>query len=219
MRLMGKRQIGEMQPFELAITLILADLATIPMAENSLPILHGVLPLLTLAIIHFLLSFLERKSFWLRKIINGTPVILISPQGINYKNLKKCNMNFNDLQEALHGAGYFKLDEVFYAVLQTNGTLSVLPRSAYAPATPNGLNIKVDEATYPIIVFADGECLQDNMEFVKINKEFLESQIKKCGYQNLKEIMIITLDSNGALYIQGKTGSFKTMHSGREGNW
>lgn len=219
MRLMGKRQIGEMQPFEFAITLIIADLATIPMAEISLPILHGVLPLLTLALIHFFLSFLERKSLWLRNVINGKPVILIGPTGINFKNLKKCNMNFNDLQEALHSAGYFNLDEILYAVLQTNGNLSVLPRSAFAPATPDGLKVEVDSATYPIIVYADGAAFKENMDIAEIDEAFLINQIKICGFNSLKEIMIITLDSKGKLFIQGMTGNFHTLQSNKTGKW
>ena len=98
-RLMGKRQIGEMQPFELVITLVIADLATIPMGEPAIPLIHGIIPLITLVCLHFLLSFLMRKSLYFRKLINGLPVILIGPDGIDFKALRKLNMNFNDLQE------------------------------------------------------------------------------------------------------------------------
>ena len=132
-RLMGKRQIGEMQPFELVITLVIADLATIPMAETSLPLIHGIIPLFALVCLHYLISLLTRKSLFFRKLINGRPVILISPEGVDFKALQKLGMNFNDLQEALRSNNFFNLEEVLYAILQTNGTLTVLPRAPYAP--------------------------------------------------------------------------------------
>src|SRR5690606_14932664 len=117
LRIMGKRQIGEMQPYELVITLIIADLATVPMSETALPILHGIIPLVTLCIIHYFLSFLTRKSLYIRKLINGKPVIVIGPNGIDYSALKMLNMNFSDLQESLRTAGYFNLEEVLYAIV------------------------------------------------------------------------------------------------------
>ena len=99
-RMMGKRQLGELQPFEFVITLIIADLATIPMSEINIPLLHGLIPLLTLSVMHFLISFLARKSIAMRKLFNGKPVIVINSSGIDYEALRKRNMNFNDLSEA-----------------------------------------------------------------------------------------------------------------------
>ena len=160
LRIMGKRQIGQMQPYEFVVTLIIADLATVPMSDTALPLVHGIIPLLTLVCVHFLFTLLEKKSITLRKILNGKPVILIDPDGINYNNLKQCNMNFNDLQEGLRCAGYFNIDEVLYAIIQTNGSITVLPKSAYAPLNANNADIKVPPASLPIIVIAEGKLIK-----------------------------------------------------------
>ncbi|MGN0961504.1 MAG: DUF421 domain-containing protein, partial [Christensenellales bacterium] len=160
---MGKRQIGEMQPFELVITLIIADLATIPMAETTLPLIQGIIPLLTLVCVHYLICLLSRKSVFFRRVFNGKPVILVDPDGVNFENLQKVNMNFNDLTEGLHGAGYFNLEELLYVILQTNGTMTVVPRAPYSPLTANDLQIKKDPATLPIIIITKGKLLKGNM--------------------------------------------------------
>ena len=170
---MGKRQLGEMQPYELVITLIFADLATVPMSDTALPLVHGIIPLLTLVCLHFLLSLLERKSLFLRKLINGKPIILIDPNRIHYKNLKKCNMNFNDLQEALRTNGNFTLEEVLYAIMQTNGTLSVLTRSANNSINPQTINLEVEENSLPIIIVSEGKINTENANLAKIDKEYI----------------------------------------------
>src|SRR5574344_1000390 len=131
-RIMGKRQLGELQPFEFAITLIIADLATIPMAEINIPIIHGVIPLIILMILHFFISWISRKSIFMRKVINGKPVLIMTPDGINYTALKDLNMNLNDLNEALRNLNYFSLDQIQYAIVETNGKITVLPNSQNA---------------------------------------------------------------------------------------
>lgn len=217
---MGKRQIAEMQPFELVITLIIADLATIPMAETALPLIQGIVPLLTLVCIHYLICLLSRKSIVFRRVFNGKPVILLDPDGINYDNLKRANMNFNDLMEGLHGAGYFNLEELLYVILQTNGTMTVVNRAPFAPLTANDLNIDKDPATLPMILITKGKPLKDNLEHAKIDEEFLLKNIQKAGFRSIKEIMILTMDNVGKIYVQGNTGSFKTICSDYKGeNW
>ena len=146
LRVMGKRQIGEMQPFELVITLIIADLATIPMAETTLPLIQGIIPLITLVSVHYLICLLSRKSLLMRKFFSGKPVILVDPDGVNYENLQKVNMNFNDLTEGIHTAGYFNLDEILYVILQTNGTMTIVNRAPYSPVTADDLKLEVRNA-------------------------------------------------------------------------
>ena len=120
-RLMGKRQLGQMQPFELVLTLIIADLATIPMAEVSVPVLHGIVPLLTLVILHFVLTFLSKISNKFASFLSGKPVIVINPDGIDYKALKNLNISVDDVFEAIRGCGYFKIEQIQYAIMETNG--------------------------------------------------------------------------------------------------
>ena len=221
LRLMGKRQLGEMQPFELVIMLIFADLATIPMAETALPLIHGIIPILTLAVLHYLLSFLSRKSIVLRKIINGKPQIVISPNGIEYSTLKQLDLNMNDLIEGIRGCGYFNLEEILYAIIQTNGTITVLPRGAYAPLTANDIKLEKEKASLPIIVFAEGKFIHENMNIAKIDEGFLNTKIENAGFKKLTEILLITLNTQGKMYIQPKNGPFviiETEYKG-EGKW
>ena len=212
-RLMGKRQIGEMQPFELVITLVIADLATIPMGEPAIPLIHGIIPLFRLVCLHFLLSLLSRKSLWIRKLINGRPVILISPDGIDFKALQKLNMNFNDLQESLRSCNYFNLEEVLYAIVQTNGSLTVMPRSLYSPLTPNDIGLKKEPSSLPIMIISKGKILENNANMAKIDSKFLENQIKKTKAGTINKVMLATINQQGKMYIQPYEGQFETIET------
>lgn len=216
-RIMGKRQIGEMQPFEFVITLIIADLATIPMAETTLPIIQGIIPLLTLLCLHYLICLLSRKSLTFRKLFSGKPVILVDPNGVNFENLKKVNMNFNDLTEGLHNAGYFNLEELLYVILQTNGTLAIMNRAPYSPLTANDIQIQKDQASLPLIIVTKGKPMKDNMSLAKVDEEFISSQIKKVGIESIKDILIMTINNSGKIYIQSKNNAFKTIESQHTG--
>ncbi len=216
-RFMGKRQIGEMQPFELVITLIIADLATIPMAETALPLIHGIIPIITLALLHFILTFISMKSIRIRKLINGKPIIVINPNGVDYKALKSLNMNFNDLLENLRGCGYFNLEEVLYAVMQTNGTLTVLPRAPFAPLNANNAKINVSESSLPIIIISEGKPVKENMELAQIDSNFVKEQIKKSNL-NPNDIIFVSINTDGKMYVQPKTGKFTTIETNYNGD-
>ena len=127
-RLMGKRQIGEMQPFELVITLIIAEVACIPMNDPYIPLYYGLIPILTLATLHIVLSFVSRKSVRVRKLLSGNSLIVIDKSGINYKNMQKMNMNIDDLIEAVRTAGYVDFSQIAYAIFETNGQLCVVEK-------------------------------------------------------------------------------------------
>ena len=220
LRLMGKRQIGEMQPFELVITLIIADLATIPMAETTLPLIQGIIPLITLVSVHYLICFLSRKSVTMRKFFSGKPIILVDPNGINYKNLQRVNMNFNDLTEGIHGAGYFNLDELLYVILQTNGTMTIVNRSPYSPVTAEDLKLDKPPATLPMIIINKGKVIKENLVKAQIDENFLINEVSKVGISSLKNILILTMSNTGKIYVQAKGKSFSTIQSNYQGgNW
>ena len=216
-RIMGKRQIGEMQPFELVITLIIADLATIPMAETQLPLIQGIIPLLTLVCVHYFICLLSRKSVSFRRLFSGKPVILVDPNGINFENLRKVNMNFNDLTEGIHNAGYFNLEELLYVILQTNGTLAVINRGPYTPITANDLNIEKEEATLPIILVTKGKINKENLNLAGVSEDFLTKEINKIGIKSLKDVMFLTINNLGKIYVQPNNGSFSTIESNFNG--
>lgn len=219
LRIMGKRQIGQMQPYEFVITLIIADLATIPMADTALPLLHGIIPLLTLVCIHFLFTVLEKFSINLRKVLNGKPVILIDQNGINYKNLKLVNMNFNDLQEGLRTAGYFNLEEILYAIIQTNGTLTVLPKAQFAPLNASAINKQIQEASLPIIIIAEGKLMKENVKLAKIDENFLNKYLNNNGIKNIKDVLLLTLNTQGKIYVQAYNSKATTIETNYSGEW
>lgn len=211
-RLMGKRQIGEMQPFELVIMLIFADIATMPMADMSVPLLNAIIPLVTLVLLQFFLSFLARKSIFFRKIINGKPVVVIDPNGIIFENLKALNMTLDDLSETLRGCNVSSFDEVQYAIIETNGKASVIMKSANSPVTCDDMKLTVDESTLPILLVSDGKINKENLELAKIDIKFIEKIIKKANISNIKNVLVMTIDNSGKVYVQGKNQCCQTLN-------
>ena len=163
MRLMGKRQLGELQPFELAITLVASDLVCIPMADASIPILYGIIPVFSLFLVHILITKLATKSIKFRKFLNGKPIIIIEKGNVLPDVMKELNLNIDDIMEALRGAGYFNPSEVEYAILETNGNLSVMPKAQNRPLCPDDIGLKADEAQIPVAVIMEGEFVAENL--------------------------------------------------------
>lgn len=214
-RIMGKRQIAQLQPFELVITLIIADLATIPMGETTVPLIHGVVPLLTLVSLHYLMSILSRKSIFLRKLINGKPVIVINPNGIDYKALKLLNMNLNDLCEGLRGAGYFCFEDIGYAIIETNGNMSVLPKAENSPITKKDLNITQEQTTLNVMLINDGKIIKENLDFLGLEQSFLDKILKK-QKAKLKNVLILSINKSGQIYFQQHNQKYVTFNKDGE---
>lgn len=212
-RLMGKRQLGELQPFEFVITLIIADLATIPMAEINIPVIHGVVPLLTLMILHFFISWISRKSIFMRKLINGKPVLIITPDGINYDALKKLNMNLNDLNEALRNLNYFSLDQIAYAIVETNGKITVLPNASNAPLSATDFNIKKDPSSMPVMLINDGKLMKENLKIAGCDEHFILKQIRKIGGFKYQDVIVATIDNLGKFYVQLKDKPYVVLQT------
>lgn len=213
LRIMGKRQIGEMQPYELVITLIIADLATVPMSDANIPLINGILPLAILVILHYSITMLARKSIIFRKLVSGQPVIVISPEGINYEALKKLNMNLHDLQESLRQCNYFYFDQIQYAIIETNGKISVVPKSQYAPATAQDVDAKIEEAELPILIITDGKIMKDNLKLVNISESQLNSLFKNLKISKTKDVVVMSLDSSGKMYYQLKNQPYKVIEN------
>ncbi len=202
-RLMGKRQLGQMQPFELVLTLIIADLATIPMAEVSVPVLHGIVPLLTLVVMHFILTILTKSSQFLSKLISGKPSIIINPKGIDYNAMKKLNLSTDDIFAALRECGYFSISQVQYAIMETNGKVSVMPKSEAAPATNADLKLDVDESFIPIVLVSEGKIMKDNVNIARLDEgKVFDLVAENGGKGGLKKVLILTVDQSGNGYIQ-----------------
>lgn len=209
-RLMGKRQIGEMQPFEFVITLIIADLACIPMAELSVPLVHGIVPIVTLLIVHFLICFLSRKFQFARYLLTGKPAIVVSPKGINYKELKELNMTLDDLIELMRGCDVFKIEEIAYAIIETNGNLCVIKKAEQEPVTREDLKVKVSQNALPINIIMDGRLMKENVVLAGIDEKFINDCLKEAKVKNRKNVLLMTLDNNGEVFIQEKNAEAYT---------
>ena len=217
LRIMGKRQIAEMQPYELVATLIIADLACIPMTEITVPLLHGIVPLLALVTINFFVSLISIKSVTFRKIINGKPIIVIDTNGIRYKELKALNMTLNELYEGLRIAGYFSLNDISYAIVETNGSLSILPKTQASPPTAQDMGVKTTNSEINLILINDGKLIKENLEHFKVDENFINNSLKKYNITNIKNVMIYTLNNNGDVYLQQKNGN-KITYKEKLGN-
>lgn len=213
LRIMGKRQIGEMQPYELVITLIIADLATVPMSDANIPLLNGILPLAILVILHYSITMLTRKSIFLRKLISGQPVIVISPDGINYQALKKLNMNLHDLQESLRQCNYFNFEQVRYAIIETNGKMSIVPNAQDAPATAKDVGANNPPPEIPMLIVSDGKVIKQNLEQMNLSEQQFNTLLHQLNIKSVKSIVVMNIDTKGKLYYQLKGKQYKIIEN------
>lgn len=212
-RLMGKRQLGQMQPFELVLTLIIADLATIPMAEVSVPVLHGIVPVFTLVILHFVLTILSSASHKFASFLSGKPVIVINPDGIDHKALKNLNISVDDVFEAIRGCGYFSIDQVQYAIMETNGKMSVLPKSEFCPVTVQDMKLNVEKSVIPINIINEGKMLKNNLQTAHIDELKVKDILSQANIKRVKDVLIMTIDKNGLVYLQQYGQKYQTLQS------
>ena len=210
-RIMGKRQIGDMQPFELVVTLIIADLACIPMSDVSIPLVFGIVPLLTLVVLHHGFTLLNRKSIFFRKLLNGKPMVVIDGNGINYPALKQLNMTLNDLTEGLRGCECFDLANVAFAIVETNGNISVLLKSTASPATSEQLKLSPEQSALNYVLINDGKIMAENLDKLNLSQNFLQKIMKSQKTKSISDVLVLTINSNGNVYYQEKNKPCKTF--------
>lgn len=201
MRLMGKRQIGEMQPFELVITLLIAELACIPMADASIPLLYGVISVVTIYILHEIVTIIDLKAKPMKSLISGKPSVVVNKNGIDDYQLKRNNLDVSDLIESLRTAGYFSLDCVDYALYESNGTFSALPNPEY----------EEKQTSLPLVIIDNGKYDKKNLEITGLKKEFFDAILQEQGVKSVKKVLVLTADGTGKLYLQVKNEKFRTF--------
>ncbi|ENK0557904.1 DUF421 domain-containing protein [Clostridium botulinum] len=204
MRLMGKKQIGELEPFELAITIMISELASLPMQDSRIPLLHGIVPILTLLILQNLFSLIQLKSEKIRSLINGEPSILIEKGKIDFQELKNQRFNINDLMEELRLQGYYDLENIEYAILETSGQLSIIPKTEESPVTKKDLSLQFTQEKLPVTLILDGKINKKNLKLIKKDEKWLENKLKKDNISSYDELLIAILNSKGNLYYQKK---------------
>ena len=203
MRLMGKREIGQLQPFELAISIMIADLASIPMTEIGIPIFNGIIPILGLLVMHLIISVINLKSLKARGIICGKPDILIYRGKINERALKKERFTINELQERLRGNNVFNLGDVEYAILETSGEITVIQKPEKRATTPEDFNITPEYEGIPYDLVIDGKIMHENLKAIGKNDEWLKKQVQKFNIQP-EQALVVTLDGKGQIFCQKK---------------
>ena len=203
MRLMGKREIGQLQPFELAIAIMIADLASIPMTESGTPISNGVIPILGLLVMHLFISIINMKSLTARKIICGKPSILIYRGKIDEKMLKKERFTINELQERLRASNVVNLGDVEYAILETSGQVTIIQKPNKRGTIPEDFNIMPDYEGIPYDLVIDGQVMFDNLKAIGKDYNWLVKETKKFNIKP-EEALVITIDGRGNFFCQKK---------------
>lgn len=204
MRIMGKREIGQLQPFELAIAIMISELASVPMQNTGIPLLNGIIPIFTLLFAHYAFAFISLKSIKARAVICGKPKILIENGKILEENLRQEMYTLNDLVEQLRIKNVANISDVEYAILETNGQLSVITKSQKRPVNPEDLNISTKYEGLPVDLIIDGGILHDNLRKINLDEGWLSQELQKLGINNAKDVLFATLDSNGNIYYQLK---------------
>ena len=201
MRLMGKREIGQLQPFELAISIMIADLAATPMTETGIPITNGIMPILGLLVMHLIISMINIKSTKAREIICGKPSILIFRGKIDQKVLKKERFTINELEERLRDNNIFNIGDVEYAILETSGQVTVIPKPNKRPTTPEDFNIEPKYEGIPYDLVVDGKVEYENLKKIGKNYTWLQKQTEKFGIKP-EDALIVTIDGDNNFYCQ-----------------
>ena len=204
MRLMGKRQIGEMEPFELVITLVISELACIPMSDRSIPITYGVVAILSMFVIHQAILLLSKNSK-MQGVISGKPVIVIEKSSINLYALRQLNMQVGDLLQALRVTNHFSLEEVDYGIMETNGQLTVVANK----------QICQNQQTLPVPVILDGKWSEDDIQRHNYSKAKVERFLRSRGAK-VKNVIMLAVDENGRVSFQqkGKAMQFVNVQGG-----
>jgi len=198
LRLMGKRQIGELEPIELVLTLLISDLASVPMQDFGIPLLNGVVPILTLLALSMLLSTLSLRSVRLRRFLCGSPTVLICDGVIRQDAMRRNRFTLDELLEELRAQGVSDLATVKYAVLETDGALSVLLYPRDAPATPRQLGLEVPDDTFlPAVLVNDGRVMQRALDAAGLDRRWLDGALRAHGLRSPREALLLTVDGAG----------------------
>ncbi len=201
-RFMGKRQVGQMQPYEFVITLIIAEMGIISMENNDVPMIDSFIPIVTLLLLQFSISYFSLKSQRFHQFVSGKPEILIRNGKIEEKVLKDTLISINDLMERLRIDGYFDIKGIQYAILETSGEISIIPKSDEKPITLKDLKINAAQEKIPITLVIDGKIQKENLKKAGYNETWLYQNLGIRSDKKLKTILFAELDGDGNFYCQ-----------------
>ena len=205
LRLTGKRQIGQLEPIEFVLMMLLSDLASVPMQDFGLPLLQGVIPIATLLAISTLLSGISMCSVRFRSLVCGEPTLIIRDGILQQSAMKRSRLTLDEVLEELRVQGVSALDDVKYAVLETSGQLSVLLRADVQPATPRQMGLKVaDDVFIPVILIDNGRLMGKNLQQLGLDEKWLQKQLKTHKVHRVQEVFLMTADRGGSVVLVKK---------------
>ncbi len=205
-RVMGKRQVGELKPQELVITILISAVATVPLEDNSMPLSNSLLPILMFISLEILSSAISMKSLSFRNLIQGRPIFIIKNGELQQKELKRLRFTIDDIVDATRQAGVFNLSEIENAVIETNGTLSVQPKSEYAPLTPKVMGIKPKKASFPITVVMDGKPVTEYYSGTITQLSEIEVMTSTI-HTKTEDLLLMNMNEDGSVYYIEKDKS------------
>ena len=197
---MGKRQVGELKPHELVITILLSAIAVIPLEENSMPLANCIVPILLFISMEIIVSVLSMKSIWFRNLVQGRPIFIIRNGKLDQKKLRQMRFTIDDIVDALRQKDIFDISEVRDAVVETNGTISVLPKAQYRPLTPNDVNLNVEEKGMPVTIVMDGKPVSEYFNEYKVKDSEIELVLQTVN-KEVSKILLLTIDDDGNTFL------------------
>ena len=201
-RIMGKRQIGELQPAELVVTILISELAAMPMQDLNLPVIAGIIPIFALVGLELLVSMITLKSIKSRTLFYGRPIILIYKGNINQQEMARARVSVDDILEAMRNNNILSIDQVDYAILETNGQLSIFQKNINKPVTLKDMKLTPEPPTgIPDPVILDGRVLSDNLKKNNLSKKWLKDTLNTQGYSKASQVFLMTVDDNQKVYI------------------
>ena len=204
MRVMGKRQVGQLQPYELVVVIMIAELAATPMGSVGIPLLYGLLPMMALIVCHGIMTALCMRSGKFRLLLCGQPTVLIRNGAICEKEMRKTAMTLSDLMEALRTGGALDPSQVGTAVLETAGHVTVFPKAQARPVTPEDMHLDPPPEGLPLPLIMDGHVQQENLQRGGWTASWLERQVRDMGYTTPQDVLFLCVNTAGTLLCQGK---------------
>lgn len=204
MRLMGKRQVGQLQPYELVLALMVAEIAAAPMENVATPMLHGLVPILGLLVLHGVCTALALKSRLIRRLMYGVPGVVIRDGVVDGKQMKRMAYTVTDLMEELRGQGYEDVSRIHTAILETNGKLSVFPKAPFANVTCDDLHLKVEPMKMPLLLIADGAVQKKHLQQSGHDEAWLLQQLNRVRIHTVKQVLLASMNGQGELFVQAQ---------------
>ena len=201
MRLMGKRQLGEMELSEFVAAALIANLAAHPLEEQEVPLLPALLPIAVLSVLELAAAFLSLRSIRLRSLLFGRPSLIIDHGKIDQAEMRKNRFTPDELMQAMRSRGILDINEVLYAVLETNGTLSLIPIAEAQPLTAGQMGVAAEQAGYPSVIISDGRVIDENLKRLGLDRPWLDAELRQRGHAGPKTVFLMTADEAGNVFF------------------